>query len=286
MADRMRQKISGDGNIVSGSGDITINTLQINNSPKEVVRPPLAHEPTLCTIPGGPFLMGTAATTAVPPWEAPQHQVDLPEFAISQTPITNSQYQAFIQANTQAPPKHWSLNQVPPGLEEHPITQVSWQDALAYCQWLSQQSGRFYRLPTEAEWEKAARSSDGRTYPWGRAWQEGYCNCNGPGTTPVTAFPNGASPYACLDMLGNVREWTSTIWGASPAKPDFPYPYQHDGRETVAPTMGPVYRVFRGGCYRDQASQLRCTMRGFAAENSRVDWCGFRIVMEGQACPV
>ncbi|MCI5143063.1 MAG: hypothetical protein D3909_15300, partial [Candidatus Electrothrix sp. ATG1] len=134
----------------------------------------------------------------------------------------------------------------------------------------------------EAEWEKAARFTDRRLYPWGEKWRDSLCNCDSDATTPVTAFPDGASPYGCLDMLGNVREWTSTIWGTNPTQPDFSYPYpfkqDDDGRDDPNPGSG--YRIYRGGCFRDTPARLRCAARGFSAENSRLDRCGFRVIME------
>jgi formylglycine-generating enzyme required for sulfatase activity len=226
--------------------------------------------------------MGSEPGEGIPPHETPLHQVELPAFFIGKTPVTNAQYEAFVRLSGHDAPKGWLLRKAPAGKNEQPVTQVSWQDAAAYCAWLTAESGRTYRLPSEAEWEKAARSTDSRRYPWGNAWQENCCNCGSSQIAAVTAFPDGASPYGCVDMLGNVREWTATIWGSSPAQADFSYPFQQDGRNALAPGCGPLFRICRGGCFRDQPEDLRCAARSFSAENSRLAWCGFRVVMEVQ----
>ncbi|MFN2164704.1 MAG: SUMF1/EgtB/PvdO family nonheme iron enzyme, partial [Anaerolineae bacterium] len=178
-------------------------------------------EPETVLIPGGPFLMGTDDLTASK-WEQPQHSISLPDFRIGVYPVTNLQYAAFIRdKKDQVAPPDWFNREPPPGLLDHPVVSVSWHDAMAYCTWLSEQTGRRYLLPSEAEWEKAAGSSEhsrnalrARTeavasrYPWGPEWIDGRCNAAGVGTTAVTAHPDGASAYGVEDLLGNVQEWT------------------------------------------------------------------------------
>ena len=99
--------------------------------------------------------------------EQPQHRLYLPEFYIGKYPVTNEQYAAFVKTGRQGAPEHWEKGEIPAGKGDHPVVNVSWQDAVAFCRWLSRESGKTIRLPTEAEWEKAARGSDGRIYPWG-----------------------------------------------------------------------------------------------------------------------
>ena len=143
--------------------------------------------------------------------EQPQHRLYLPEFYIGKYPVTNEQYAAFVKATRQAAPQHWKNGQIPAGKENHPVVDVSWKDAVAFCRWLSQASGKTIRLPTEAEWEKAARGDDGRIYPWGdKPPTKELCNFGGNvgDTTPVGQYPAGASPCGALDMAGNVWEWT------------------------------------------------------------------------------
>jgi hypothetical protein len=128
----------------------------------------------------------------------PQHEVMLPAYHIGKTPVTNRQYAEFLKHSpTQgAPPGvRWFGSQPPKDRLDHPVVGVSWHDSLAYCAWLQQATGRLYRLPSEAEWEKAARGTDGRRYPWGNEWSIGRCNLNGADTTAVDQFPAGASPY-------------------------------------------------------------------------------------------
>ncbi len=138
-----------------------------------------------------------------------------------------------------------------------PVVGVSWYEAVAYCQWLSAKTSWTYRLPTEAEWEKAARGTDGRRYPWGSDWDTTKCNNSEKGpkrTTPVGEYsPGGDSPYGVGDMAGQVWEWCSTRWGSQ-------YPYQHDGREDMD---GEEPRILRGGSFYESnpAGASRCAFR-------------------------
>ena len=157
----------------------------------------------LVRVPAGPFLMGDD-----------KHTVDLPEFYIGKYPVTNQQYAAFVQASNARVPDHWREGKIPAGKENHPVVWVTWDEAMTFCQWLSQASGHEVRLPSQVEWEKAARGADGRTYPWGNEPPPNPSLCNfkdsGIGdTTPVDRYPIGASTYGALDMAGNVWEWTT-----------------------------------------------------------------------------
>jgi formylglycine-generating enzyme required for sulfatase activity len=132
--------------------------------------------------------------------EAPQRAVYLPDFQISKYPVTNAQYKAFVDATGRGAP--WDY---PKDKADHPVTRVNLRAAWAFCHWAG------CRLPTEVEWEKAARGTDGREYPWGNEWREGCCNsreANVLGTTPVGYYEAGASPYGVYDMAGNAWEWT------------------------------------------------------------------------------
>jgi len=191
-------------------------------------------EPVWVAIPEGEFTMGEGSEA---------HRVRLPAYSISKVPITNAQYQLFVQASEHEPPSHWNGKRVPRGKEVHPVVNVSWHDAIAYCRWLSEVTKKEISLPSEAQWEKAARGAeDARGYPWGDTFDAARCNVHESGfggTTPVGVFLNGASPYGCLDMAGNVWEWTRSRYGA--------YPYRaNDGREP-AQTEGQM--VLRGGSF-------------------------------------
>ena len=222
-------------------------------------RPRLPFEPEMRSVPAGPFVMGAA--NAPPEWQ--QHRVDLARFAIGRYPVTNAQYAAFVREQSEHRPQGvgWFFTTPPAGRLEHPVVGISWHAAVAYCRWLAAQSGRAYRLPTEAEWEKAARSDDGRTYPWGEAPPSAqYCSHGGGQTAAVTATAAGCSPYGVCDLIGNVREWTATRWGDNLRQPQFVYPYRSDEREQ--PTLrANELCICRGGAYDDPVERLTCTAR-------------------------
>ena len=180
----------------------------------------LYGEPEWRPIARGEFTMGEAGEA---------HRVLLDDYAIARVPITNAQYQLFVEGALHEPPEDWNGKRAPRGRELHPVVGVSWHGALVYCRWLSEVTRKPIALPSEAEWEKAARGSDDtRAYPWGEAFDAALCNVEGAfgGTTPVGIFAKGASPYGCLDMAGNVWEWTRSRYAS--------YPYQaDDGREQL-----------------------------------------------------
>jgi len=159
-------------------------------------------EPEMILIPAGEFLYGRKKKRLI-----------LPEFWIDKTPVTNVEYARFVADTGHMPPKHWKGKTPPEELLDHPVTWVSWHDAVAYAEWARK------RLPTEEEWEKAARGSDGREYPWGDRFDPSRCNTKESGirnTTPVGQYsPQGDSPYGCVDMAGNVWEWTASDFDKS-----------------------------------------------------------------------
>ncbi len=228
-------------------------------------------EPEWLEIPAGEFWIGGEGKYD----GKPMHQVDLPTFYIARMPITNAQYRFFVEATDYEAPAHWEDKRVPKGLESHPVVEVSWHDARAYCQWLSKVSGQNVSLPSEAEWEKAARGDkDKRVYPWGDNFEAARCNTSELGlhqTSPVGIFPNGASPYGCLDMSGNVWEWTRSIYQ------DYPY-NPADGREDLTRTN--VRVVLRGGAFRVDGDYARCAVRYYDFNpHFRYDGVGFRCVL-------
>jgi formylglycine-generating enzyme required for sulfatase activity len=279
---------------------VDFNTLVRQAQPKpdqdrDRALPRKPFEPETVLISGGPFPMGSNDPVA-PAWERPQHRVDLPNFRIGRYPVTNRQYAAFIKDNKAQPaPQGWFNREPPADCLDHPVVNVSWYDALAYCVWLSAQTGRRYTLPSEAEWEKAANNSlsgsadrkateavTTNRYPWGEEPVDGRCNAASSGTTPVRAYPAGASAYGVEDLLGNVQEWTRSVWGSQPAQPDFGYPYlPDDGREIAAPNQLPAQArlVHRGGSFKSAPADLRCTARGNALPDSKIAWRGLRVAM-------
>ncbi|MGH2996118.1 MAG: formylglycine-generating enzyme family protein [Gaiellaceae bacterium] len=238
----------------------------------------VTRDPALVRVPAGPFLLGTRAEDMPKiikeykharvqrrfvAKEMPQHEVQVAEFEIGKYPVTNQEYAEFAQATGRAAPPSWDGPTFPEGRGNHPVTRISHDDAVAYTEWLSAETGRRYRQPTEVEWEKAARGTDGRLYPWGNDFEPERCNTlegntfatlykrarpvfnvvlrigsvvvdsgllgdrfdKAMATTPVGIYPNGASPYGALDMAGNAEEWVAdTFW----LYPGYPFADEFD----------------------------------------------------------
>jgi formylglycine-generating enzyme required for sulfatase activity len=231
--------------------------------------------PPVCKVPGGPFLMGSNKQhdPDAQDDETPQHTVTLETYHIGIYPLTVAEYACFVQATDYATPDDWGNQE---RYADHPIVYVPWRDALAYTQWLTQVTGEPWRLPTEAEWEKAARGADGRIYPWGDLWEESRANI-GDGrprnTTPVGSYPTGASPYGAQDMVSNVWEWTSTQYHE--------YPYSTtDGRENVDFIDD---LVLRGGAWGGNPLFARAAYRYNARSSYYLGIFGARLVRGGVA---
>ncbi len=193
-------------------------------------------------------------------------------YCIGRYPVTNAQYARFLAENPSHPvprldedwarPYNWNLHRrtYPQGKANHPVVLVSWKDALAYCEWAG------VRLPTEEEWEKAARGEDGRAYPWGDVFDPIWANVRKSGigsTTPVGVYPEGASPYGLLDCAGNVWEWTSSQAGAGSS----------DGSQSHP--EGQV--IIRGGSWNFRAEDARCFARDHSQPGNRSNRIGFRV---------
>ncbi|MCL5994705.1 MAG: SUMF1/EgtB/PvdO family nonheme iron enzyme, partial [Chloroflexi bacterium] len=255
----------------------------------------------LVEVPAGPFLMGSADNdTMAYDDEKQQHEVALPAFKIGKYPVTCAQYLRFVEAAD----RQWRWDEGRK-LERanHPVVAVSWHDARAFCDWLTQRwraEGRIkpaeiVRLPSEAEWEKAARGADGRLWPWAGEWDVNKCNNGGLGlvdTTAVGMFPTGASPFGCMDMAGNVFEWTSSVygrWNSQKNEMDFTYNYPYkpdDGREGEdASSDNNTLRVLRGGSFRNDRDVVRCTYRNGGYPNVDVTGSGFRVVVSPVSSP-
>jgi formylglycine-generating enzyme required for sulfatase activity len=245
--------------------------------PAPVAAPPdkitLSNGMEFLRVPSGKFLMGSADNNELlwNHYEKPQHTVNLPyDYWMARFPVTNELYNAYVKAIGPAHPvSGWEKK------KSHPVANVSWQDAMAYCVWLNDlfqdelSSGLILRLPTEAEWEKAARGKDGREYPWGNTFNKRYCNSDEHHTTPVVLYsPQGDSPYRCADMAGNVREWTHNVYAK--------YPYNaRDGREDENDSD---LRVLRGGYFMSDWKAVRCASRHWNDPTMRLESHGFRVV--------
>jgi formylglycine-generating enzyme required for sulfatase activity len=253
----------------------------------------LPFEPEMAWIPAGPFRLGSdpAQDPASRPDERPQHTLSLDDYALARTPVTNAQYAVFLRRSRYKPPKHWRLwflkyRWALPWRANYPVVHVSWYDALAYCRWLSEVTGKPYGLPSEAEWEKAARGPEGRRYPWGDAWDATRCNIPvgeeaERTATPVDAYPRGVSAYGLLDMVGNVWEWTRSLWGPDLRSPAFTYPYAAaDGREDLS-ARREVRRVLRGVSFYNRPVDARCAARYRYSPGNRFDSVGFRVALLG-----
>lgn len=184
----------------SVASDVSSPELQ-NAEPEKVPEAEATIAGQMVLIPGGPFEMGKPNNG---PNETENKIVNVPAFLIDRYEVSNEQYKKFVDATGASPPLHWINGQIPLGLENHPVVNVSWFDAEAYAKWAGK------RLPTSTEWEKAARGTDVRKYPWGNTLKVLNCNWNETGiraTTPVGSFAAGVSPYGVYDMAGNVWEW-------------------------------------------------------------------------------
>ncbi|MCA1585400.1 MAG: formylglycine-generating enzyme family protein [Acidobacteria bacterium] len=243
--------------------------------------------PDFVEIPAGPFVMG--ADQAHDPmafenerWSPASGEgtVDVPAFYLARHEVTVDQFSAFVRATS------WPVDAralaAPPA---HPVTFVSWPDALAYCRWMSnsiehspttpprlrelRRAGWRVMLPSEAEWEKAARGTDRRRYPWGNEPQRSRANYEGTGTVPVGQFGCSECSHGLLDMSGNVWEWTSS--------PYQPYPY--DPSDDAANLEADALWVIRGGHYGDGPRLVRTTTRGAADPGARRAFIGFRVAL-------
>jgi formylglycine-generating enzyme required for sulfatase activity len=241
--------------------------------------------------------------------ESPQHQVQVPAFEISCYPVTNAQYQAFVddggyteqwqdcwtKEGWQWRTKHNIMEPAWAGgvfdLPNHPVVRVSWYEATAFCEWLTRRThpypsqegiseqvpllggdgGGVIRLPTEAEWEYAARGTDNRIYPWGNEITSEYANYTDTGlgaTSAVGCFPRGASPYDCEDMAGNVWEWCVDTWHSN---------YEGAPKDGSAWIDGGSERVVRGGTWPHIAPHVRCANRNYTTPHNRHTPLGFRL---------
>ena len=229
-----------------------------------------AHGAQMTLVPAGEFTMGSDQGF---PDELPIHQVYLNSFYIDTLEVTNRQYEDCVEAGGCKPPFRTdccSLDQQTPRpvyfgdpkFDQYPVTWLSWTQGKTYCTW------RGARLPTEAEWEKAARGTDARTYPWGNddptpnrlsfTWKPGEFGFKSPyGTMPVGSYQLGASPYGILDMAGNVYEWVSDIYD-----PGYYAISPHDNPK--GPASG-IYRIARGGSFYNTAFRNRASNRNYDA---------------------
>ena len=241
-------------------------------------------------IPAGEFTMGSDEEDKegkaleygiVSPWftdEHPAHKVQLDSYYIDRYEVNNVDYARFVQSTGHRPPTGWSGMKPPPDRERYPAVFVNWQDAKDYCHWAGK------RLPSEAEWERAARGTDQRAYPWGATFDKNRANVGGTvgDTKPVGSYDSGKSPYGAYDMIGNVWEWTADWYEAYP------------GNTASSENFGQRFKVLRGNSWSNighyppeiaeeiVAHNSRTTFRLFADPGANeLNDVGFRCALSG-----
>jgi len=229
-------------------------------------------------IPSGEFIMGSneedregkaMEVGSRKPWyldEHPQQKLALPAYLIDQYEVTNTKYKRFVEAMKRRSPSDWENGAYPPGQESYPVVSINWYEAQDFCRWAGK------RLPTEAEWEKAARGTDGRIWPWGNEFSAQKAN-TGPagigGPRPVGSFPGDRSPSGVYDLAGNVMEWTESWY----------LPYA--GSTYKGQEFGERFKVVRGDSWGEGGHYYlphfsRAAFRLNAPPEERYDYIGFR----------
>jgi len=263
------------------------------NPPVETSPPtPPPDRPPAPTLPAGMVMVSAGAYPIGrdngSDLEKPQRKVDLPAFFIDRTEVTNADYKKFVDATSHKPPSNWPGGNYPADRASYPVTGIKWVDADAYAKWAGK------RLPTEAEWEAAARGSDGRRYPWGNDWRAGLANIEIKTSKkyaekdypdeikPVGQYANGASAAGALDMIGNVWEYTADEFNLYPGNP------KSLDTITVGPDKrkleldpGKTYRVIRGGAF-DGDQQHDASYRGLIDDSLPYPKTGFRCVKDAK----
>ena len=249
--------------------------------PVEAPKPPAPAVPEgMVLIPAGTYTVGRDDKNNV---AGPQHTVTLPTYFVDRTEVTNEAYKKFVDATSHKPPANWPGNDYPTGRANYPVTGITWQDAADYAAWAGK------RLPTEAEWEAAARGPEARRYPWGNEWLPGQANIGVTAGLPakesdyppqimeVGGYPQGASPAGALDMVGNVWEWTADEFKLYPGNS-----MSLDDPKVLADLRiepGITYRVIRGGAF-DGDQRHDGSYRGYLDASRAYPKTGFRCVKD------
>lgn len=227
----------------------------------------------LIAVPGGSFEMGRAGGLVQ---EGPPHSVNVAAFAMDKTEVTNAEYAEFVAATNHISPSHWVGGKPITGQEQWPVTNVSRDDAVAFAEWRSKRDKVTYRLPTEEEWEYAARGgSEGNLYPWGKSWggnRAAVKDAGLPTVKPVGSYPEGKARWGHLDMIGNVWEWTSS-------KPSY-YP----GNDLTVKPAHQNWAIIRGGSLASDTKgdkPISNAYRDWIEPTTKNDLLGFRLVREG-----
>ena len=237
-------------------------------------------------IPAGPFKMGTDSKRS-DKFNQPQHLVTLPAYRIDKYPVTHAEYAKFVVSTRHRPPLDWVNGEIPDEKYLYPVTMVTWYDARDYCEWEEK------HLPTEAEWEKAARGTDGRRWPWGNQMDPDKLNTyyHVGSSTVVMKYKNGISPFGVYDMAGNVSEWTGSDFVPYEGSKAATDTFQPKKLEATSPadssmkvadlvqTEG-VYKVRRGGSWKSDPFSTSTYHRNFSMPYYASDFFGFRCAAE------
>lgn len=260
--------------------------IQVSSISESYIEETSFREPEMCFVPKSIFIMGSPSDLDANSFEDeyPLHAISLPSYYIASTAVTNLQY-AFFLVDTnyeQGPPKHWKGKFPSQQIYNHPVVCITLHDAVFFCNWLSNITQKAYRLPTEAEWEKAARGEHGLLFPWGNVWMPSFANTSELGkrsTVSVDAFQDSISPYGLLNSAGNIYEWTCSLWGMSRKEAKYIYPYTPNrDRESQNPHSN-MFVVIRGGSFLKDQKYARCASRDkLLPSNIRRD-LGFRLAL-------
>jgi formylglycine-generating enzyme required for sulfatase activity len=237
---------------------------------------------TMVTIPAGDFLMGTDSERS-DKYNQPQHTVFLPEYRIDKYPVTHAEFAKFVAVTQHRPPLDWADGSIPDGKTLYPVTMVTWNDAVDYCKWNEK------HLPTEAEWEKAARGTDGRRWPWGNQMDANRLNTyyHVGSSNEVMTYKSGVSPYGVFDMAGNVSEWTASDFLPYAGSAEMAGTFQPkkvqattaDDRNMKVADLVPVEGVFkvrRGGSWKSDPFSTSAYHRNFSMPYYASNFFGFR----------
>ena len=249
-------------------------TAPVLTAPVPVAPVPVAPD-GMVFIAGGEFVMGTNNSDGsdnnqrdnVPLSSndaRPQHTATVAPFFIDKNFVTCAQYKKFCDETKFPPPPDWNDGEIPAGRADFPVTRVNWYEASAYANWAGK------RLPTESEWERAARGTQGRNYPWGNDWNASKAVWDIGGLSAVGSKPEGATPEGVLDMAGNGFAWTSSWFDAYPGAP------------VKVPEFGRSLKVVRGGGWRGGTNLAMGWYRGVNRPQSRIEWVGFRCAKDAK----
>ncbi|HEV8427417.1 MAG TPA: bifunctional serine/threonine-protein kinase/formylglycine-generating enzyme family protein [Pyrinomonadaceae bacterium] len=243
----------------------------VDPTPTPTPVPPPKSKADLISIDGGTFLMGRKTG---PPQETPAHAVTVQQFLMDRTEVSNTEYADFVRETNHTPPAHWIGNKPPFGQETWPVVNVTFTDATEFAAWRSKRDGVSYRLPTEEEWEYAARNGErADLYPWGPEWKDGVAVLKDATPSPVGSRADGKNRWGVFDLIGNVWEWTASKASVYP------------GNQAKVPKSMEEWVTIRGGCYVSDPTSaetpISSCLREFVPSTTKTTLLGFRLVRSG-----